>query len=251
MAGTSGDNQIVVVKHTTISQYDLPCIRADLAGLPKEHIDVLLIAEDRPYGAGDIGRGERGRRHLVQHRLKKMVILPIDDRDPHRRPGESGGRIQAREAAANDDYVGYRCWSQDSPQIGTGHVTCYPDTSFSPRHFHPFPSPAALTCLSHPAVLTRRSHLLVSPRRSHPPLSPACLTRRPAGSSAATGRSGAHPQLAEPIVPRRRRCAVASRGTSDPGPGGTVPGSTSPDAGMPSPGPAGQRQSAGLPTPAG
>ena len=51
-------------------------------------------------------RIEGGARHLVEHRLEEVVVVAVDDRDPHGGRGERAGSIHAAEAGADDDDVG-------------------------------------------------------------------------------------------------------------------------------------------------
>ncbi len=52
----------------------------------------------RRIGDGDVGRAQRGGRHLVEQRLEQMMIRAVDDRDPHRCPPQGTGGRQAAKA---------------------------------------------------------------------------------------------------------------------------------------------------------
>ncbi len=52
--------------------------------------------------------------HLIEQGLEGVVVGPVDDRDPHRRPLERAGGEEPAEPAADDDHVvqpvaGARC----------------------------------------------------------------------------------------------------------------------------------------------
>ncbi len=57
-------------------------------------------------GIGDVSRGQACHRHLIEKRLEEMVVASVDDRHPHRRAAQPLGRVEAAEAAPDDDDVG-------------------------------------------------------------------------------------------------------------------------------------------------
>jgi hypothetical protein len=63
------------------------------------------MAEHTPQGGSDIGGRERARRHLIEQRLKKMVVAAVDQGDLHRRPLQSAGCREATKAAAYDHHA--------------------------------------------------------------------------------------------------------------------------------------------------
>ena len=74
--------------------------------LAEEHGRVALAAQNVPQRGGDGGRGEACGRHLVEQRLKRMVIVAIDQQDVHRCGAEGVRGGEPAEAAADDDYPG-------------------------------------------------------------------------------------------------------------------------------------------------
>ncbi len=75
-------------------------------GFSQEHGRVALAAQDVAQRRGDRGRGQPGGRHLVEERLKCVVIAAIDQQDVHGggAQGTRGGK--AAEATADDDDPG-------------------------------------------------------------------------------------------------------------------------------------------------
>jgi len=62
-----------------------------------------LLSQHVPDGPGDLGRRQRRGRHLVQQRLKAMMILPIDDDHVDGNPAERLRGFEATEACTHDD----------------------------------------------------------------------------------------------------------------------------------------------------
>ena len=76
----------------------------------EQHAHVLLMTEDPADRRRDVARRQRRGGHLIQQRLEEMVVVPIDERHPHRRGGERARGIQPAEAAANDHDMGRCTW---------------------------------------------------------------------------------------------------------------------------------------------
>ena len=55
-------------------------------------------------GEAIIAGRKRRRGHLVEHGLKEVVILPVDERDPDRCVRQTLGGVQPGEPAADDDH---------------------------------------------------------------------------------------------------------------------------------------------------
>ena len=81
-----GHDEIVISDQLADSRraYDPPC-GINSVHLAHQDRDIALIAQQVPNGRGNFGRGQHGRRHLIQQRLKQVMIRPIDqhyfDRD--------------------------------------------------------------------------------------------------------------------------------------------------------------------------
>jgi hypothetical protein len=61
------------------------------------------VAQHAADRRGDVARGERRGRDLVQQRLEEVVVVPVDQGDVDRRAIERARRAQAPEPAADDD----------------------------------------------------------------------------------------------------------------------------------------------------
>ena len=77
--------------------------RVDRARLGHQHADVARAPEDRAQRIGDFARRERAGRDLVGQRLEEVEVAAVDERDLDRRAAQVRDRLQAAEAAADDD----------------------------------------------------------------------------------------------------------------------------------------------------
>ena len=66
-------------------------------------VDGVVLGEDRPQWAGDVGRGELGRGDLVQEGLELVVVVAVEQRDVDVVLGELLGAPDPGEPAADDD----------------------------------------------------------------------------------------------------------------------------------------------------
>jgi hypothetical protein len=55
---------------------------------------------------GNVSRGEHGEGHLVEERLKSIVVAAVDYRDVDREPCKAVGGVDAGKAAADDNHAG-------------------------------------------------------------------------------------------------------------------------------------------------
>ncbi len=61
------------------------------------------LAQDGADGLGDVGRGEDGEGHLVEQRLKGVVVAAVDEGDVDGQLGQAFGGVDAGKTAADDD----------------------------------------------------------------------------------------------------------------------------------------------------
>src|SRR5438105_963049 len=103
--GAGGEDQIVV-REIAVSEMDDLRAEIDRLRLAEDDVRVFLPPKDRADGVRDDGWIERRRGHLVEQRLEDVVVAAIDERDRHRRVAQRLRRVQAAEAAADDDDTG-------------------------------------------------------------------------------------------------------------------------------------------------
>ena len=68
-----------------------------------QHPRIGLAGEKPAQRIGDLARGQRPRRHLIQQRLEEMEVPPVQQRNLDTRPAELAHRPQASKAPADDD----------------------------------------------------------------------------------------------------------------------------------------------------
>src|SRR5437867_2234580 len=74
------DEKIVMQRLAAVAEYDV-LVGKDLARLGEQHLGVLLRAQQPSDRRGDVARRERRRGHLVEQRLKDVMVRAIDDGD--------------------------------------------------------------------------------------------------------------------------------------------------------------------------
>ena len=93
-----GDLVAAVEHHRAPRGFHAPCFAVD-------HGDVVLAREDVADRRGDGRRREARGRDLVEQRLEKMMVGPVQHRHAQRRARERARGEQAAEAAADNDDV--------------------------------------------------------------------------------------------------------------------------------------------------
>ena len=100
--GAGGEHKVVVVELSAAGQRHLPRGDVDADDLIHQHFGVALVAQDGADGLGDVGRRKHRERHLVEQRLKQMMIAPVDHGDIDRQVRQARGRVEAGEASTDD-----------------------------------------------------------------------------------------------------------------------------------------------------
>ncbi len=117
-----GDDQIVEGNAAPLGDHRAP-LDIDAAHLRQHDIDVVGMAENAADRRGDVRRREARGRHLVQERLKQMVIVLIDQGDVERRAGEVLRRAQPAEPGTDDDDLGVCRRLRPRPDLEHGLVS--------------------------------------------------------------------------------------------------------------------------------
>ena len=102
MRGAGRDHQIVEFDILGIGTQQL-LLKIDAAHLFHQHRDVFLRPQDMPDRPGHVRRRQRRGGHLVEQRLKAVMVLPVDKGDVGRRAAQRAGSRQAAKACADDD----------------------------------------------------------------------------------------------------------------------------------------------------
>jgi hypothetical protein len=100
-----GDNQVVVLNvpvRVAVGDHHLLVRHIHRLRVRQQHLGIFLLAQDLPDRRRDIRRSQRRRRHLVQQRLKQVVVAPVKHRDPHRRAVQLARGVDAAETGAEN-----------------------------------------------------------------------------------------------------------------------------------------------------
>src|SRR5579863_1172866 len=74
----------------------------------QENLDVTMFAHDPADGSSDFSGRQSGCCHLIQQRLKIMVISAVDQCDFYRQVGKTESRIQASKSRSDNHNLGGR-----------------------------------------------------------------------------------------------------------------------------------------------
>ena len=105
---SGGDDQVVV--RDGAARIDEHATSRDVHGMRarEQDPDVLLTAQDPPDGRRDVGGRQRRGRDLIEQGLEEVIVVAIDQRDPHRRAGQRARGVQTAKPSAQDDDVWIR-----------------------------------------------------------------------------------------------------------------------------------------------
>ena len=98
-----GREDQVIIGNGTVAHLNKAPLGVHAGDFPKQHLGVLLSPQHMADRRADVGRRERGGRHLIEQGLEEVVVLPVDERHMHRRMGQRAGGTQSAEPAADDD----------------------------------------------------------------------------------------------------------------------------------------------------
>ena len=98
-------HQLVERQGVAALQRDLVPVPVDAGDGPLPEPQVLLLLEDAADGVGDVRCVQAGRGHLVQQRLERVEVVPVDERDLDGITGELLRRHHPAEPRANHDDV--------------------------------------------------------------------------------------------------------------------------------------------------
>src|SRR5262245_56166827 len=103
MRRAGGHDEVVVADLAVQKVYDL-VLKVDRRGFPEQHSDVLA-PNDATNRRGDVAGIENRSCHLVQQRLKEVMVAPIDKRDADGCLTQTEGRVEPAKASAQDHHV--------------------------------------------------------------------------------------------------------------------------------------------------
>ena len=79
--GPGRDDQLVVAEYRPVLEHDAPLVEVHLSHLPVTERHVFALPEDRAHRICDVRYVETRGGQLVEQRLERVEIVPVDDRD--------------------------------------------------------------------------------------------------------------------------------------------------------------------------
>ncbi len=79
--GCAGGNDQVVVRKLESMQLDNVALEVEPAHVAQQNFDIFTLGKNLANGRRNFCRRQSGGRHLVEQRLKGMVVFAIDQRD--------------------------------------------------------------------------------------------------------------------------------------------------------------------------
>ncbi len=101
MGHASARHDEIVIHELLAAAFNELSLEVDPFNLGAEVSGVPESAQQRTHGIGYLLRFDFGRRDLVQERQKGVVVVPVNDGDPDRSPGQVLQGPQACEACAD------------------------------------------------------------------------------------------------------------------------------------------------------
>jgi len=102
---TGGEDEAVVRSLTALAQGfngQAPRVEIDSLHVSENHRGVSLVAQDVPDRRRDISFGENTRRHLIQERLKEVVVAAVDNSYINLSAPQCSSSEQTPEATADN-----------------------------------------------------------------------------------------------------------------------------------------------------
>ena len=99
-----GDDQMIEWKLTVI-EFEGAAHPVDTRDFRLTERHVRLPLEDAAHGVGHVGGVQPCGRDLIEQRLERVVVVPVDDRDAFAGLGQLLRRRQPTEASTHDDYL--------------------------------------------------------------------------------------------------------------------------------------------------
>ena len=78
-------------------------------------IHILIVLEELARGIGNLRSGKHRRTHLVEQRLKEMIVMPIHQCNTHILVGEFLCETHAAESGTDDDNMLLICHNDPTP----------------------------------------------------------------------------------------------------------------------------------------
>ncbi len=98
----SRDDQVIVANLALRRLHDAR-LEVDRLNFREHHLDVFILSQNPTHGPRDVRGRESSGGDLVEKRLEKVIIRPVDNRDANRLVAQVFGGLQATKSSANND----------------------------------------------------------------------------------------------------------------------------------------------------
>src|SRR5262249_47702517 len=99
------DDEVVIGQVEPIGE-DLAPFSVNPGNRRQHYLDIELVAENGPYGHGDVGRRQPGGRNLIEQWLEQVVVLSVEECDASRCMPQRSSAGDATESCSDDDHTG-------------------------------------------------------------------------------------------------------------------------------------------------
>jgi hypothetical protein len=99
-------DEIIVADRLFVSEADKPFFNIHARDFRHQHICITLSAQHMANRCCNVGRRQARRRHLIQQRLKQMMVRAVNHGNADRRFRERKGGVQSAEPPAHDNHMG-------------------------------------------------------------------------------------------------------------------------------------------------
>ena len=106
MRGAGREDKQVVGHARPRAQHNFTRVAIQARDFAEHDLHAAIPAKDFPDGFGDVGGRQRRRGHLIEKRLKQVIVLPIDDGDRHAGATKRARHFYSAKATPDDDNAG-------------------------------------------------------------------------------------------------------------------------------------------------
>ena len=105
MSRARGEDQCVIGHGAAVIEQYVLGHSIDAIDVGEQRRDIGPVAQQIADRPGDFRCCKRGGCDLIEQRLEQMVVAPVDQRDLHRRAGETERRLQPAETSADNHHA--------------------------------------------------------------------------------------------------------------------------------------------------
>src|SRR5215204_7035527 len=104
MPRAGGDDQVIEPDFRAVIEPDRAFFQIETDRFAEDDLDIFRAVQNTPNRRSNLARREHGGRHLIQQRLKRMMIFAVKQRDFDRFVRQFLRRLKPAETAADNHY---------------------------------------------------------------------------------------------------------------------------------------------------